>query len=221
MTAAELAVAQGNDREAKTQLAADLLVLSAEMPDEFPVGDFSPWLERIDDLRYRCVAVGGDVRQLAMALDELRATSIKALRTLVETNQDALPLLTSHMSMDHLGFRRILPEEREVSPGTVVITCIASHDPPRGLVAQDDHRVRTFPGKGTPTLAASGVRRAHAFGQPVEGQREVAEVRSGWAREEIAHDRRVHRRGSGTVQKIGEPCFSEISGSDARGCRSA
>lgn len=110
MTAAELAVAQGNDREAKTQLAADLLVLSAEMPDEFPVGDFSPWLERIDDLRYRCVAVGGDGRQLAMALDELRATSIKALRTLVETNPDALPLLTSHMSMDHLGFRRILPE---------------------------------------------------------------------------------------------------------------
>ena len=87
---AELQAAQEEDRQAAMELARDILKL--ELPDDFPVGAAAPWLERINDLRHRSVAVGGDVDRQGF-LHDSRAMFIDAWRAAVAGNTEALARL--------------------------------------------------------------------------------------------------------------------------------
>ncbi len=93
VTAKSLSGAKEKDRKALKKLRVDVIALGLELPDDFPVGAMAPQLERVNNLRYRCVEVGGEVEESLRELDRLKASMIKAWRAFFELDQDALALL--------------------------------------------------------------------------------------------------------------------------------
>ena len=139
VTATSLADAKEADQEALKKLRVDVVMLHLDLPDDFPVGAMAPWIERVNNLRYRSVEVGGEVEELLQELDRLSASMMKAWRAFSGFNQDVLTQLDEVER--YLNDNEPMMMDEDIAQ---IRSCVPSEDIIPSLLMYDIETLRLF-----------------------------------------------------------------------------